>query len=238
VVVTIVTKRLLVNVDGCFVRHAHEGVRALATSQHRESSSPHFGKQCGPERREKVYLSDISTDTSRECSPPASGVAAGAALIGMSEPFFIGLFNAGAFAAGFLACCLGIGGVAAAGRAGGVDGAGHGPTAAATDLEGTMCVPIRLHFALATTTGMVAPGVAGAPPAAQDPAVASSTNLAGAGRGATIGGCGAAMGASTARVKAKADRGGEIGGEGDTEAGGGRAEISAPPMPRTRWGSG
>jgi hypothetical protein len=83
--------------------------------------------------REKVYLSGILANTTRACSPHASGVAAAAALIAAGDPFFIGLFNAKTFVVGFLACCLGIGSIFAAGRTGGVDGTpATGPTAAAT----------------------------------------------------------------------------------------------------------
>jgi hypothetical protein len=81
--------------------------------RHNQSNSLQFGLE---KKKEKVYLSGIATNTSWVCSPPASATAAAAALIAANEPFFIGLFTATTFTASFLAYCLGMGGIFAAGQ--------------------------------------------------------------------------------------------------------------------------
>jgi hypothetical protein len=156
--------------------------------RHNKSNSPQFGLE---KKKEKVYLSGISTNTSRVCSPPAAGAADAAALIAANEPFFIGVFTAGTFAIGFMARFLGMGGVFAVGRTDVVDGAPvTKPIAAATGPGGTTCVPICFLFAPTVAVGTVPPVAPGAQHAAVHPVVA-----AGAGRASTTGGCGAAMGA-------------------------------------------
>jgi hypothetical protein len=82
------------------------------------------------EKKIETHLSGISSNTSRVCPPLATGAAAAAALIAASEAFFAGaLFTTGGFVAGFFGRCLGIGGVLATGRTGGVEGApATGPT--------------------------------------------------------------------------------------------------------------
>jgi hypothetical protein len=120
-----------------------------------------------------------------------------AALIATNEPFFIGLFTAATFTAGFLACCLGMGGVFAAGWTGGVNGASDtGLTAVTTGPGGATCIPMRFLFAPEATEagkGTVPPGAAGAQPTPRDLAAASSADSAGAGRASTASEFGAAM---------------------------------------------
>jgi hypothetical protein len=139
VAVLVVTKSRFVNVNGGFVEHANEGIQPLAAPQKRKHSNPpQMNKhprspQTLPERKIEIYLSGISSNTSRVSSPLATGAAVAATLSAASEPFFPrALFTAGGFAAIFLGRCLGIGGVFAIGRTDGVDGAlAIGPTAAA-----------------------------------------------------------------------------------------------------------
>jgi hypothetical protein len=129
----IVTKRFFINVDGCIVEHANVGIRLLATPQNKHTIkfiANELILSRNKQANNQTHLSGISSNTSRAWPTLATGAAAAAALIAVSEAFFAGaLFTAGGFAAGFLVRCLGMGGVLATERTGGVDGApAAGPT--------------------------------------------------------------------------------------------------------------
>jgi hypothetical protein len=88
------TKKLLVDVDGCFAETP--GHRNIAAQPFKLNAVWTRGK------KEKVYLSGKSMNSLRAWSPPASGVEAAAVLISTKEAFFIGLFTAATFVTGFL----------------------------------------------------------------------------------------------------------------------------------------
>jgi hypothetical protein len=187
----------------------------------------------------ETHLSSISSNTSLLCPPSATGAAAAATLIAVSEAFLAGaLFTTGGFIAGFFGRCLGIGGVLATGRTSGVDGAlAAGSTAAACPCP-TICVPILFHFEPAAALAMVPPSTAAAPPSTLDAAAAGGVESAVAACWVTTGGCGRPweLPRWPNRPAPVGERRSSSG--GGAESGGTRAEISLQPTPRTSWGSG
>jgi hypothetical protein len=102
----------------------------LGCTAKQASNQIHRNRAHYTEKKIEMHLFGISSNTSRVCPLPATGAAAAAALIAVSEAFFAGaLFTTGGIVAGFFGRCLGIGGVLATGRTGGVEGTlATGPT--------------------------------------------------------------------------------------------------------------